>query len=255
MTNLDFIQTLARKAGRVQREQLRRARTVEQKAFATDLVTEVDRAVDSLIVRALRERFPQHLIVSEEGDVRASDVEHVWFVDPLDGTTNYAHGYPVFAVSIGLQQRGQMVLGVVYDAMRDELFSAERGAGAFLDGTRLRVSEIASLDHALVSTGFHYDRVVNPENNFVQFARVIRRAQGVRRGGAAALDLAYVAAGRLDGHWERGLAPWDCAAAALLIEEAGGRITALDTDVWTPFTRWTLATNGRIHDELRSVLR
>ena len=147
-----------------------------------------------------------------------------------------------------------MVLGVVYHASCDELFSAERGAGAFLNGKRLRVSTTAALNRALVSTGFPYDRVTNPDNNFRQFASVTRRAQSVRRGGSAALDLAYVAAGRLDGHWERGLGPWDAAAAALLVAEAGGRLSGLHHELWSPTSPWTIATNGLIHDELLAAL-
>ncbi len=252
--SIAFIQSLAREAGALHLARFRQVERIERKEHATDLVTEVDRAVDDLIVNALRRQFPSHRIISEEGGARAHDADDVWFADPLDGTTNYAHAYPVFAVAIGWQQRGQMVLGVVYDAIRDELFSAERGAGAFVNHVRLRVAEIATLNRALVSTGFHYDRLVNPENNFAEFARVTRRAQSVRRGGAAALDLAYVAAGRLDAHWERGLAPWDCAAASLLVTEAGGRITERDASAWSPFSRWTVATNGMIHDELLATL-
>jgi len=249
-----FIQSLAREAGAMQRARFRQVERVEHKEHATDLVTEVDRAVDDLLVLALRRRFPSHQIVSEEGAARAAESDDVWFVDPLDGTTNYAHGYPVFAVAIGWQHHGQMALGVVYDAVREELFSAERDAGAYLNGQRLRVSEVATVNRALVSTGFHYDRVVNPENNFAEFARVTRRAQSVRRGGAAALDMAYVAAGRLDGHWERGLAPWDCAAAALLVAEAGGRLSERDGAAWAPNSRWTVATNSAIHAELLRTL-
>jgi len=252
--SIAFIQSLAREAGAIQRAHWRQVERIERKEHATDLVTEVDRAVDALIVSALRKQFPSHRIISEEGTARATEADDVWFADPLDGTTNYAHGYPVFAVAIGWQQRGQMVLGVVYDPMRDEMFSAERGAGAFVNDVRLHVSEIGTLNRALVSTGFHYDRVVNPEKNFAEFARVTRRAQSVRRGGAAALDLAYVAAGRLDAHWERGLAPWDCAAASLLIEEAGGRISERDASAWPPFSRWMVATNGMIHEELLATL-
>ncbi len=253
-TALDFIISLAREAGAVQREHFRQVEHVERKAHATDLVTEVDRAIDDLIVQALRWEYPAHVVVSEEGSAREVDAEDIWFVDPLDGTTNYAHGYPTYAVSIAWQHRGQLALGVVYDAMREEIFSVERGAGAFANGQRLRVSSVATLKRALVSTGFHYDRAVNPDNNFREFARVTRRAQSVRRGGAAALDLAYVAAGRLDAHWERGLAPWDCAAGALLVAEAGGRLSGRGAAPWTPGSRWLVATNGAIHEELLATL-
>ena len=254
MSHLDLIQSLAREAGRIQRARLNSALTIELKVQATNLVTEVDRAIDNLLVSELRRNFPGHAIVSEEGDLERILADDVWYVDPVDGTTNYAHAYPVFAVSIAHSHRGQIVLGVVYDVSRDELFSAERGSGAFVNGVPLHVSQTASMGSALVSTGFPYDRATNPHNNFEQFARISRRAQGVRRGGAAALDLAYVAAGRLDGHWERGLGPWDCAAASLLLEEAGGRITTNDHEPWTPFSHWTIATNGKIHAELLSLI-
>ena len=254
MSELELIQSLAREAGRIQLSRLNTALSIERKAQATNLVTEVDRAIDDLLVSALRGNFPGHAIVSEEGDLERTRADDVWYVDPLDGTTNYAHAYPVFAVSIARGYLGQIVLGVVYDPSRDELFSAERGAGAFVNGVPLRVSQTDMLGRALLSTGFPYDRATNQNNNFAQFARMSRRAQGVRRGGAAALDIAYVAAGRLDGHWERGLGPWDCAAASLLVEEAGGRVTTNDHEPWTPFSHWTLATNGKIHNELLSVI-
>jgi myo-inositol-1(or 4)-monophosphatase len=256
MSDLDSLMALAREAGRIQRERLGGAWTVEHKVQAINLVTAVDREIDALLVGELRSRFGAAVIVSEEGDHRGAESGDVWLVDPLDGTTNYAHGYPVFAVSIARRVNGEMTLGVVYDANRDEMFSAERGAGAYLNGRRLRVSATADLRHALISTGFPYDRAANPDNNSEQFRRVSRRAQAVRRPGAAALDLAYVAAGRQDAHWERGLGPWDGAAAALLIEEAGGVITPMDgAGRWTPWTLWTVASNGLIHAELLRTLR
>jgi myo-inositol-1(or 4)-monophosphatase len=254
MTDLVFIESLAREAGHIQSSKLNSELIVERKIQETNLVTEVDRAIDDLLVAALRRNFPGHAIVSEEGNLQGSNADDVWYVDPLDGTTNYAHAYPVFAVSIARSHLGQVVLGVVYDVSRDELFCAERGAGAFVDGMRLRVSQTETLGQALLSTGFPYDRATNPDNNFAQFARVTRRAQGVRRGGAAALDMAYVAAGRLDGHWERGLGPWDCAAASLLIEEAGGRLSTDAGGPWSPLSLWTVATNSIIHNELLSLL-
>ncbi len=256
MSDLDFIEALAREAGRIQLSKLKSALTIERKVHDTNLVTEVDRAIDQLMVSELARKFPGHAVVSEEGELISSDADDVWYVDPLDGTTNYAHAYPIFAVSIALRRRREIVLGVVYHPTQDELFSGERGAGAFLNGKRLHVSQTAALDHALVSTGFPYDRVTNPQqNNLAQFARVTRRAQGVRRGGSAALDLAYVAAGRLDGHWERGLQPWDVAAGSLLVEEAGGRLSNLQNEPWSWTGAWIVATNGLIHEELLEVIR
>jgi myo-inositol-1(or 4)-monophosphatase len=254
MSDLEFIQSLAREAGRIQFSRLNSALGIERKVQETNLVTEVDRAIDDLLVTALRGNFPGHAIVSEEGDWQRSTADDVWYVDPLDGTTNYAHAYPVFAVSIARSHLGKVVLGVVYDVSRDELFCVERGAGAFVNGVRLRVSQTAMVARALLSTGFPYDRATNPDNNLEQFARVSRSAQGVRRGGAAALDLAYVAAGRLDGHWERGLGPWDCAAGSLMVEEAGGHLSTDRGGAWSPLSVWTVATNSLIHKELLSLI-
>jgi myo-inositol-1(or 4)-monophosphatase len=254
MSDLEFVAALAREAGRIQRSRLNSVLTIERKVQATNLVTEVDKQIDLMVVDALRRQFATSAIVSEEGDLLGSDAADVWFVDPLDGTTNYAHGYPVFAVSIARSLHGQVVLGVVYDSTRDELFSAERGTGAFVGAQRIRASQTATLSDSLISTGFPYDRAANPDNNSGQFARICRRAQSVRRGGSAALDMAYVAAGRLDGHWERGLGPWDCAASSLLIEEAGGRLSGLRGTPWSPTSVWTVASNGLIHDELLACL-
>lgn len=255
MSEIEAVAALAREAGAIQRARLGTVRRIERKVQPTNLVTEVDHEIDALLVRELGKRFGARVVVSEEG-AHDADADEVWHVDPLDGTTNYAHAYPVFAVSIARAVRGEVVLGVVYDPMRDELYCAERGAGAFLGGARLHVSATERLEEAIVSTGFPYDRATNPENNFEQFRRVSRRAQAVRRIGAAALDMAYVAAGRLDGHWERGLGSWDCAAAALMVTEAGGRVTPLDpAEGWAPGTRWTVASNGAIHEELARVLR
>lgn len=254
---LDCAIQLAREAGRIQRARLNTHLTIESKGGEDiNLVTEVDHAIDAMLVAAIRRQFPSHAIVSEEGQiVLATANDDVWYVDPLDGTVNYAHGYPVFAVSIAYWRKGQPVAGVVYDANHDELFTAERGAGAFANGTRLRVSQTDTLSHALIATGFPYDRVTNPDNNYAQFARVVQRAQSVRRMGAAAIDLAQVAQGKLDGHWERALGVWDCAAAALMILEAGGRLSGLHGEVWKPGDTWLVATNGLIHDELVATLR
>jgi myo-inositol-1(or 4)-monophosphatase len=261
MTDLEFVEALAREAADIQRRMLNSALTIERKVQDTNLVSEVDRQIDQLLVERLRARFPQSAIVSEEGDLLRSDADDVWYVDPLDGTTNYLHAYPFFAVSIAHGKNRQLVLGVVYDTCRDELFYAEQGTGAFLrrgmangESTRLHVSQTAVFSDALLSTGFPYDRAVTTDNNSAQFAAVCRRAQGVRRCGSAALDLAYVAAGRLDGHWERGLGPWDAAAGALLVREAGGRVTSRRGEAWSPGSPWTIATNGVLHDELAQVL-
>src|SRR5256714_6938509 len=239
LSMLNFAIQTARDAGRVLAEKFGRAIQITNKGDI-DLVTEADLAAERLIVERIRSYHPRHAILSEEaGDVVAIEGargEYKWIVDPLDGTTNYAHGYPVFCVSIALEHLGSVVVGVVYDPLRDELFAAERGEGATLNGRRGRVSETDDLNRALLCTGFPYD--VRERGDFARhFRNFIMSAQSVRRDGAAALDLAYVAAGRFDGFYEEGLRPWDVAAGVLLVEEAGGRGTPQDGppfDIYRP---------------------
>jgi myo-inositol-1(or 4)-monophosphatase len=210
---LSFTVDLARAAGAVLRQGLNQPREITFKGRA-DIVTDVDLASERLIVQALNEHFPDHAVVGEEGG-GTRDARFVWVVDPLDGTTNYAHGYPVFSVTLALLDRGEIQLGVTYDPLRDECFTAERGQGAWLNGRELRVSSTPTLRTALLSTGFPYHRFTAPQNNFAQFEAILMQCQGIVRSGSAAIDLAYVAAGRSDGHWEIGLKPWDCAAHIL----------------------------------------
>jgi myo-inositol-1(or 4)-monophosphatase len=233
---LDFVTDVARRAGALLLDGLERGRTVELKS-AYEVVTDVDRASEALIVGAITERFPDHTIIAEEGGGAERGSEFRWVIDPLDGTNNYAHGFPFFAVSIGLLRGDALALGVVYDPLRGELFSAERGSGAFCNGRQLRVSTTPVLAASLLSTGFPYTYGAGGENNRREFDLLQSRTQGVRRAGAAALDLAYVAMGRLDAHWELRLSPWDSAAGALLVLEAGGRLS-----------------NGHLHDQLVGVL-
>lgn len=224
-----------------------------------DLVTERDRASEALIVTALREAFPDHYIHAEEGGETAEGKsDWAWLVDPLDGTTNYAHGFPVFAVSLAAAYRGRMEVGVIYDPLREECFTARRGGGAALNGSPVHVSTTDTLRRSLLATGFPYDVWTSPENNLDHFANFVLRAQGVRRPGAATIDLAYVACGRLDGFWELKLHVWDVAAGALLVEEAGGRISDAEgcPDIYstTDLIPSIVASNGRIHEEMLAVL-
>ncbi len=209
---------------------------METKGSQLDLVTEADRAAEALVVQYIASAFPQDAIVAEESG-RHGGGPRTWIVDPLDGTTNFTHGFPHFAVSIAAWTGDQGEVGVVYDPMRDELFAAARGQGAHIirDGCeeRLRVTEVRDLDRALVATGFAY-RHIGDTLNLAEFSRVVPRVRGVRRAGAAALDLAYVAAARLDGFWEYRLAPWDTAAGVVLVKEAGGVVQAIDGSPWTP---------------------
>jgi myo-inositol-1(or 4)-monophosphatase len=237
----------ARAAGVLLLEFARRDLAISEKATRGDLVTAADKASEALIVARLREATPHAAILGEEGGASAGESDERWIVDPLDGTTNYAHGYPIFCVSIGYEVAGEMRAGVVYAPALGELYAAERGGGATCNGAPIGVSAIASVADALVCTGFKpafYDR------NGAYFARLSRVAQGVRRDGAAALDLAFVAAGRFDAFWEFDLAPWDIAAGSLIVREAGGSVSAIDGSAFSVDGSSTLASNARVHDEM-----
>ena len=243
----------AKDAGALLRERLTRPRAVQRKGVV-DLVTDADRAAEALIVGRVRAEFPDHRLIGEEGGRGAGGgAPYGWLVDPLDGTTNFAHGYPHFAVSIALERQGRVVLGVVYDPVRDELFVAERGQGATVNGAPLRVSDEDQLIRSLLATGFPYDLALRAEPKAI-WETLLDRCQGLRRGGSAALDLTYVAAGRLDGFYERPLQPWDMAAGALLVEEAGGRVTGFAARPFDPYVREVVATNGLLHESLLAVL-
>ncbi len=253
----EFLETAvqaARAAGALQREQLWQEHDVTFKG-EINLVTEVDRASEEMIVEALRAKYPDHDVLAEESDYGNFGSPFKWIIDPLDGTTNYAHGFPWFGVSIALEVEGAVKLGVVCHPMMDELFAAIKGEGAFLNGKPIRVSRRAPLKNCLLATGFPYDRTRNNENNFANFENFQMAARAVRRAGAAALDLAYVAAGRLDGYWEIKLKPWDVAAGALLVEEAGGKVTDHAGGPYSVYDHRILASNGLIHDEMVEVLR
>ena len=258
---LNTAEHIARQAGALLRYYFERPRGSNHKQTRVDLVTEADRASEQLIVEALQKAFPQHHIVGEEGGgygPAPEETPYHWYVDPLDGTTNFAHRFPVFAVSLALSGPDmQPLLGVVYDPMRDEVFKAQRGHGATLNGRPLHVSTVDDLAEALVVTGFPYNRWTAADNNVTTFGHFVRRVQGVRRVGAAALDLCWVAAGRFDVYWERGLQPWDGQAGMLCVLEAGGAVT--DYDGRLSETMWrgnaVVATNGRLHDQALTVIQ
>jgi myo-inositol-1(or 4)-monophosphatase len=243
-----------RAAGRIQAASFGTAPAVEHKG-EIDLVTETDRRSEEAILRIVLRAFPGHGILAEESDPRSGDAEHLWLIDPLDGTTNFSRGFPYFCVSVALARAGRVIAAAVYQPLLDEMFTAVRGRGAFLNGRPLRVSSQARLDQAFLATGFPYDIRRSRRNNLGHFARFATRCLAVRRAGAAALDLAYVAAGRFDGFWELKLRPWDIAAASLLIEEAGGRVTGLAGRPWRLPMRDIVASNGRVHREMLAVLR
>ena len=243
-----------RAAGRIQLAAFGATQTVEHKG-AIDLVTATDRRSEKAILEIIGRAFPGHGVLAEESDPRTGDAEHLWVVDPLDGTTNYSRGFPYFCVSVALARAGRVIVAAVYQPLLDELFTAVRGRGAFLNGRPLRVSGQPLLDQAFLATGFPYDIRRGRRTNIDHFTNLATRCLAIRRAGAAALDLAYVAAGRFDGFWELKLRPWDIAAASLLIEEAGGRVTGLTGRPWRLSVRDLVASNGLVHDELLAALR
>ncbi|MBP1728356.1 MAG: histidinol phosphate phosphatase [Deltaproteobacteria bacterium] len=244
---------LAREAGELQRASLWQPLQIEHKG-TIDLVTEVDKASEALLVGGLQQAFPQHDFLAEENVYAGRGASHKWIIDPLDGTTNFAHGFPWFAVSMALEIDGEICLGVVYHPMMNELFCAVKGEGAELNGVRLQVSPRSPLQQSLLATGFPYDSATDKENNFAHFANFQMSCRGIRRAGAAALDLAYVAAGRFDGFWESKLKPWDVAAGELLVREAGGRVSSFDGAAYSVYNHRIVASNGLIHEEMLAVL-
>ncbi len=246
----------ALQAGEVLKKYWGKLLNIKQKGFAWDLVTEADDESERVILDLLKNLYPTHSICSEEyGILENADSDYCWMVDPLDGTTNYTHQYPWVSISIALLFKGAPIAAVVYNPIMQELFQASKGKGALLNGKRIQVSQVASLEHSLLATGFAYDRKENTDNNYVEFCHITQHSQGVRRGGSAALDLAYVAAGRLDGFWERGLKTWDIAAGVLLIEEAGGKVTSYEGQPVDLATGRLLASNGNIHEALIKELK
>ena len=241
-------------AGALQRAKFGTAVRIDKKG-AIDLVTEVDLEVERAARALLGARFPDHDILAEEFGGGTLGRSHRWVFDPLDGTTNFAHGVPIFCSSLALEIDGEAAVGAVFDPNRQELFTAERGVGAWLNGAPLRTSTTGNLIDALLVTGFPYDVRGTLDEVVGLFAAFVAEARAIRRLGSAALDLCWVAAGRMDGFWEEGLKPWDTRAGALLVQEAGGRVTALDGRVWDPAAGDTLASNGPLHGELVRVAR
>lgn len=240
-------------AGQIHLEHWGRGYQVASKSSFSDLVTEVDTQAEAAIRRILGQHYPEHSVLGEEEGLRgAADHPYRWVIDPLDGTVNYAHGFPVFAVSIALERYGERVVGAVFDPSRQELFTALRGGGAFLNDKPIRVSPTPKLmAPALLATGFPYD--TSGEENLRHVAKLLRLGLPIRRPGAAALDLCNVACGRMDGYWELGLKPWDSAAGSLIVEEAGGQVTN-ERGEKTPYSRMIVASNGLIHAELLQLL-
>jgi len=247
--------SVAREVGALQRERFEDPREIETKSSAIDLVTDVDRASDQLILERITAQRPNDEILTEETGVHGGPSSVRWIVDPLDGTTNYAHGFPHFAVSIGIECDGVREVGVIYDPMKDELFRVRRGEGAFCNSKPMAVSQVTELHRALLATGFGYDVHHSKVDNLDHFGHFIKRAQAVRRAGSAALDLAYVACGRFDGFWELALHPWDVAAGVLMVEEAGGRTSDLVGGPVPVSADRLVASNGSLHESMLELLR
>ena len=252
---LNFAIETARDAGRLLLEKFGRITSITKKGDI-NLVTEADLASEALIVERIKSYYPKHAILAEEGgDVIVVEGESSWkwIIDPLDGTTNYAHGYPCFCVTLALEKAGEIVIGVTFDPTRNELFVAEKGQGASLNGRQIRVSETDEIGNALIVTGFPYD--FKQREDFARhLTEFMMRSRGVRRDGSAAIDMAYVACGRFDGFWEEGLNPWDVAAGYLLIEEAGGRVSYYDGSEFNIYKPPLCASNGRIHGDMLGIL-
>jgi myo-inositol-1(or 4)-monophosphatase len=244
----------ARAAGRVHLKRLSHI-SVARKSNAIDLVTEADREAETAAIEVLQRAFPNHAILAEESGATASPSEHRWIIDPLDGTTNFAHGYPQFCVSIAYERRGKLQASVIFDAFKRELFVARRGGGAWLNNHPIRVTQTSSLDKSLLVTGFPYDRRERRRFYLAFWEAFMMRSHGVRRTGSAALDLAWVACGRADAFWEFGLKPWDVAAGALLIEEAGGHVSNMDGAPLDLVAGQIVASNGRIHEPVLETIR
>ena len=252
---LQVAEDLARQAGALLRQGYGQAFAIEHKG-AINLVTEYDRRSEALILDGLHRAFPTHAVNAEEsGQVGASSEGYEWLIDPLDGTTNFAHGFPMFCVSLALTRHGALLAGAIYDPLRDEMYTARAGQGAALNGKPIHVSAVIDLDQALLSTGFPYDLRTNSNNNFAEFERFSRRVQAVRRPGSAALDCAWVAAGRADGYWEFRMNPWDVGAGVLLVREAGGQATTASGDPDCLGKDSIVLSNQHIHAQMLAVLR
>jgi len=244
-------------AGKFLKQNLGKVRNIQQKSGQEkNLVTEIDKRSEEIIIDIIKKHYPNHAILAEEsGTEKSKPSEYKWIIDPLDGTTNFTHGLPVFCISIGIEFNDEIISGVVYDPNNDELFVAEKGRGAFLNGKRIRVSEKSTLNQSLLVTGFPYNITENPDHAIEHFINFLMKAQAVRRMGSAAIDLAYVACGRFDGFWEVALNPWDMAAGAILVTESGGMMSDFSGNKFSIYQKQLLASNGLIHEEMLKVIK
>jgi myo-inositol-1(or 4)-monophosphatase len=251
---LNKIIEIAKEAGQVVREGFGKTLDIEFKTNESNLVTQIDKASEKRIIDYVKKEFPSHGILAEESGELKNTSEYLWVIDPLDGTTNFAHGFPIFSVSIGVQKNGITLAGVVYDVMRDIVYSAETGSGAYANNKKINVSLNDKLQRALLVTGFPYNIAENPENAFERFIALTKASRGMRRLGSAAIDFCYVANGVFDGFWEVYLHPWDICAGKLILEEAGGIVTGFKGEAIDIFSNKILATNKNVHDQMVEVI-
>lgn len=252
---LDKIIVIAKRAGEFLKDNEGKISEVQEKGSFTNLVTNIDKGSESMIKNFITKNFPDHGILAEESGALSPMSEYRWIIDPLDGTTNYTHSYPVYCVSIAVEHKGEVIAGAVYDPNFDELFTAEKGSGAFMNGKRLKVASTDALERSMLATGFPYDVIHNPFNCIQHFNEFLTAAQAIRRLGSAALDICYVAAARMDGFWEVNLHPWDTAAAVLIATEAGGKVTDFTGGKYSIYQKNILLSNGLIHDQMIEVLK
>ena len=250
---LMFAREVAVGAGAILRKGFNRVRKIDYKG-RIDPVTDVDLKSEQYITRKIERRYPQHEILTEEDTARGNSSEFRWIIDPLDGTVNFAHGFPIYCVSIALEHQGELVVGAVYDPERAELFWTSQGQNAYLNGRIISVTNERRLDRALLATGFAYDIATARKNNLGYFSRMAKKAQGIRRPGSAALDLCWLACGRIDGFWELKLHPWDTAAAIQFVLNAGGKASRIDGSPWSVYDADLLASNSSLHEQMRLVL-
>ena len=250
----DIIQ-ISKEAGELIRNAFGKTHSIEFKTNELNLVTETDKASEKLITEFIRKKYPSHGILAEEGSDLNRSAEYLWVIDPLDGTTNFAHGLPIFSVSIGLQRNGLTIAGVIYDVMRDVIFSADKNNGSFENGKRISVNKNSNLGRGMLVTGFPYDIRENPDKAFERFIEFLKSSRAIRRLGSAAIDFCYVANGVFDGFWEVSLHPWDLCAGKLIVEEAGGLVTDFDGNPIDIYTKRILATNGLVHQKMIDVMR
>lgn len=251
---IDDIIKISKEAGELIRNAFGKTHSVEFKTNELNLVTEMDKASEKLITDFIKNKYPTHGILAEEGSEINKSAEYLWVIDPLDGTTNFAHGLPIFAVSIGVQKNGETIAGVVYDVMRNVIYSAEKRKGSFENGRKIFVSKNENLGHSVLVTGFPYNIKENPDKASERFIAFLKKARAIRRLGSAAIDFCYVASGVFDGFWEVSLHPWDICAGKLIVEEAGGVVTDFDGDKIDIYSKRILATNSLVHKKMIDVL-